>query len=269
MNRQQEQRGREPRRHATDGSPSGGSNRISMRISPAASATRSRALRGEVSMGEHDSGENQKTSLRSVRRAGVTCRHPYGHVHVHAVISGILYVISKKWSMRDPRIRIPPCECATWHQIGGTCIAKGPAYVPFSASLSCPPPPPSLYTKHAFRGAHRGALWPGSPLPSREHIRAPQASALARGARQSSIMSNYAQVCPIMSSGLLGAIELLELGEALGIVLVLELIKDRALLVLAFDQEHLWVDSSDLDGAIKGDPGRSKEIIPAGPQSRP
>ena len=51
--------------------------------------------RGEVSMGEHDSGENQKTSLRSVRRAGVTCRHPYGHVHVHAVISGILYVISK------------------------------------------------------------------------------------------------------------------------------------------------------------------------------
>ena len=41
MNRQQEQRGREPRRHATDGSPSGGSNRISMRISPA--ATRSRA----------------------------------------------------------------------------------------------------------------------------------------------------------------------------------------------------------------------------------
>ena len=77
------------------------------------------------------------------------------------------------------------------------------------------------------------------------------------------------QLCPIMSSGLLGAIELLELGEALGIVLVLELIKDRALLVLAFDQEHLWVDSSDLDGAIKGDPGRSKEIIPAGPQSRP
>lgn len=194
MNRQQEQRGREPRRHATDGSPSGGSNRISMRISPA--ATRSRALRGEVSMGEHDSGENQKTSLRSVRRAGVTCRHPYGHVHVHAVISGILYVISKKWSMRDPRIRIPPCECATWHQIGGTCIAKGPAYVPFSASLSCPPPPPSLYTKHAFRGAHRGALWPGSPLPSREHIRAPQASALARGARQSSIMSNYVRLCP-------------------------------------------------------------------------
>ena len=81
--------------------------------------------------------------------------------------------------------------------------------------------------------------------------------------------SNYVQLCPIMSSGLLGAIELLELGEALGIVLVLELIKDRALLVLALDQEHLWVDSSDLDGAIKGDPGRSKEIIPAGPQSRP
>ena len=81
--------------------------------------------------------------------------------------------------------------------------------------------------------------------------------------------SNYVQLCPIMSSGLLGAIELLELGEALGIVLVLELIKDRALLVLALDQEHLWVDSSDLDGAIKGDPGRSKEITPAGPQSRP
>ena len=270
MNRQQEQRGREPRRHATDGSPSGGSNRISMRISPA--ATRSRAaLRRARCRWANTTRRRESENVFEVCPAGG--RHMPTPVWTRACacrnLRDPVCNFENEWSMRDPRIRIPPCECATWHQIGGTCIAKGPAYVPFSASLSCPPPPPSLYTKHAFRGAHRGALWPGSPLPSREHIRAPQASALARGARQSSIMSNYAQVCPIMSSGLLGAIELLELGEALGIVLVLELIKDRALLVLALDQEHLWVDSSDLDGAIKGDPGRSKEITPAGPQSRP
>ena len=43
-------------------------------------------------------------------------------------------------------------------------------------------------------------------------------------------------------------LQLLELGNALGRVLILELIKDRALLVLALDQEHLRVDSPGLDG---------------------
>ena len=156
-----------------------------------------RALRGDgVCRREHDSGENQKTSLRSVRRAGVTCRHPYGTRacacrNLRDPVCNFEKMVYARSPDPDPSMRV--CHMASDRR---HMYSQGPC---FCAILSLTQLPSAtaepLHQARLPRSPSRSAVAGEPAAEPRAH---PCTTGISLGEGRSA-ESNYVQLCPIMS----------------------------------------------------------------------
>jgi hypothetical protein len=149
-----------------------------------------------VSMGEHDSGENQKTSLRSVRRAGVDMPTPVwtracACRNLRDPVCNFEKMVYARSPDPDPSMRV--CHMASDRR---HMYSQGPC---FCAILSLTQLPSAtaepLHQARLPRSPSRSAVAGEPAAEPRAH---PCTTGISLGEGRSAEF-NYVQLCPIMS----------------------------------------------------------------------